>query len=62
MEATIKRFLRVALDAAIVAGVSALLSEIAKIQVPFFIQPVMTALLAAVGKYIRDKWGIRVPI
>lgn len=62
MGATIKRFLRVALDAAITAGASALFSEIAKIPVPFFIQPVVTALLAAAGKYIRDRWQIRVPI
>lgn len=62
MGTTVKRFLRVSLDAAISAGAAALFSEIAKIPVPFFIQPVMTALLSAAGKYIRDKWNIRVPI
>lgn len=58
----VKRFLRISLDAAIVAGISALLKELAQIQIPFYLQPIMTALLAAIAKYIRDKFGLVIPL
>lgn len=60
--AAIKRLLRVSLDAALAAGITTLFQELSKIPVPFIFQPILTALLAALGKYIRDKTGIRAPI
>ncbi len=58
---TLKRFGRVIFAAAIGAGVQAGLSELQAYPFWFLIGPMVTAFIAALGKFIRDRLGIPVP-
>ncbi len=58
---TLKRFGRVIFAAAIGAGVQAGLNELQGYPFWFLVAPAVTASVAAMGKFIRDKWGWNVP-
>lgn len=55
------RFLRVIIAAAVGAAIQATLDELKVFPFWFMIGPMVTAIIAALGKFIRDKLGIPVP-
>jgi len=59
---SIKRFVRVLIAGAIAGIITALLKEYNSWPLFFIIQPAVTAIIAAIAKYIRTKWGIELPV
>lgn len=57
-----KRFIRILIAGAIAGAISSAVTEMHTWQVWIIIQPGITALISALVKYIRHKWGIELPL
>jgi len=59
---SLERFLRIVLAYGIIYGIRALLNGTAGVDIPLWIVPLISALLNAIAKWIRDKWGIDIQL
>lgn len=57
-----KRLFRVVLSGCIAGGITSMVTELEGTTVYFFIAPALTGLISAIGKAIREKWGLELPI
>lgn len=57
----VKRFGRVAIAGAAMGALYTSLDAVQGTPLAVFIVPVGTALINALGKYVRENWGVRVP-
>jgi len=55
---TLKRFFRVAAAGAISGGLYAAFDAVKTTPLGIFIVPVQTAIINAIGKYLREKWEL----
>lgn len=60
--AALWRLARIVIGYGIVYGVNALVKEIGGLGLPAIALPLVSALLNAISKWIRDKWGIDVKV
>jgi hypothetical protein len=58
----LERFLRVVLAYGVCYGVAALLRGEVGVEIPAWIIPVAGAVLNALAKWFRDKWGVDIQL
>ena len=61
IDSILKRFLRYIVDYAIAFGIQYVIGLLTNLQVPLEFQPVIAALIAALGKFFRIKTQLPIP-